>query len=172
LIELAEKSITPSFKIYSAELLDENFTVLIQPGEPRVDYLRIERTPKGLERGASFERLKNVTTDPKTAVFGDHSRFSSYRHLVKTQERSHVTVFHFARNNKNNILGPWLVRAGVDAALESNPIELDTRENAMMVLESIVTPSLPIWTESDPLLGDFGGSYTTVEQSSPLTRLG
>jgi hypothetical protein len=172
LMELAEKPVTPSFGIYSAELLDENFTVLIQPGEPRVDYLRVERTEKGLERGASYERMKNATTDPKTAVFGDHARFSSYRHLIKTKEKSHITVFHFARNNKNSILGPWIVRAGVDAALETNPIELDTKDNAIMVLESILTPSLSIWTQSDPLLDNFSGSYTTVEQSSPLTRLG
>ncbi|MFW9767486.1 MAG: hypothetical protein ACFFF9_12195 [Candidatus Thorarchaeota archaeon] len=172
LIELNEKPVPPSFRIYSNELLDESFTVLVQPGEPRVDYFRIERTPKGLERGASYERVKNATTDPKTAIYGDHARFSSYQHLVKKQERSHITVFHFARNNKNNVLGPWIVRAGIDAALDSNSIELDTRENAIMVLESILTPSLPIWIESDPLLDNFSGYYTTVEQSSPLTRIG
>jgi len=172
LIELAEKPVSPSFSIHSTELLDENFTVLIQPGEPKVDYLRIERTESGLERGASFERLKNATTDPKTAVFGDHARFSSYRHLVKTMAKAHITIFHFTRNNKNSILGPWVVRAGVEAALETNSIELDTRENAVMVLESILTPSLPVWTEEDPLLDNFSGSYMTMEQSSPLTRLG
>jgi hypothetical protein len=172
LIELVDKSVTPSFRIHSAEILDENFTVLIQPGEPRVDYLRVERTQKGLERGASFERMKYATTDPKTAVFGDHARFSSYRQLVKAKEKCHVTVFHFARNNKNNILGPWIVRAGVDAALEANPIELENQENAVIVLESLLTPSMSIWTESDPLLDNFSGFYTTVEQSSPLTRFG
>jgi len=170
LIELTEQPKTSSFKIYSAELLDENFTVLLQPGEPRVDYLRIERTPDGIERGASFERVRNPTTDPKTSVFGDHARFSSYRYLVGEQERSHITVFHFARNSKNNILGPWIVRAGVDVALESNPIELDTGENANMVLESILTPSLTMWREGDPLLDHFSGAYTTIEHSSPLTR--
>ena len=171
LIELAEQPKTPSFRICSSELLDESFTVLVQPGEPRVDYLRVERTPKGLERGASYERMKNAVTDPKTAVFGDHARFSAYEQLVREQEKSHITIFHFARNNKNNILVPWVIRAGVKAALESSPIELDTLENSLMVLDSLLTPSMTVWTESDPLLDSFSGSYTTVEQSSPLTRL-
>ncbi|MHA2153356.1 MAG: hypothetical protein ACXAAQ_15385, partial [Candidatus Thorarchaeota archaeon] len=146
--------------------------ILIQPGEPRVDYLRVERTQKGLERGASYERLKSAVTDPKTSVFSDHARFSVYERMVKDQERSHVTIFHFARNNKNNVLGPWVVRAGVKSALETNPIELDTRENSLMVLESLLSPSLAVWTESDPLLDSFSGMYTTVEQSSPMAHFG
>jgi hypothetical protein len=92
--------------------------------------------------------------------------------MVKDQERSHVTIFHFARNNKNNVLGPWVVRAGVKSALETNPIELDTRENSLMVLESLLSPSLAVWTESDPLLDSFSGMYTTVEQSSPMAHFG
>jgi hypothetical protein len=172
LIELSEKSLTPSYRIHSTELLDENFTILIQPGEPRVDYLRVERTQKGLERGASYERVKSAVTDPKTSVFSDHARFSVYERMVKEEARSHVTIFHFARNNKNNILGPWVVRAGVKSALESNPIELDTRENSLMVLESLLSPSLAVWTESDPMLDSFSGMYTTIEQSSPMAHLG
>lgn len=168
LIELLGKKKSVSYRIFTSDFIDESFTILIQPGEPRVDYLRIERTPKGIERGSSFERLKNAVTDPKTAVFGDHARFSGYQYLVEEQERAHVTIFHFARNNKNNILGPWVVRAGVKAALESDSIELDNRVNSLMVLESILTPSLPIWTESEPLLDNFSGAYTTIEQSSPL----
>lgn len=171
LMELAEKPESESYRIYTSELIDESFTILIRPGDPRVDYLRIERTPKGLERGVSFERLKNAVTDPKTAVFGDHARFSGYQQIVKEQERSHITIFHFARNNKNNILGPWVVRAGVKLALESEPIELDSRENSLTVLESILTPSLPIWIESEPLLDNFGGAYTTIELSSPLNEI-
>ena len=46
LIELIEKPMASSYRICTSELLGENFTILIQPGEPRVDYLRIERTQK------------------------------------------------------------------------------------------------------------------------------
>ena len=171
LIELIEKPKASSYRVFTSELLGENFTILVQPGEPRVDYLRIERTQKGLERGASFERLKVAVTDPKTAVFADHARFSAYEKLVQHQENSHMTIFHFARSNKNNILGPWVVRAGVKDALESNPLELDNRENSLTVLESLLSPSLAVWTERNTLLDSFSGSYKTVEHSSPLSKL-
>ncbi len=83
-----------------------------------------------------------------------------------------MTIFHFARSNKNNILGPWVIRAGVKAALESNPLVLDNRENSLTVLESLLSPSLSVWTERNTLLDSFSGSYKTVEHSSPLSRLG
>ncbi len=172
LIELIEKPMASSYRICTSELLGENFTILIQPGEPRVDYLRIARTQKGLESGASLERLRNAVTDPKTSIFADHARFSAYENFVQHKENSHMTIFHYARSNKNNILGPWVVRAGVKAALESNPIELDDRENSLMVLESLLSPSLAVWTERDTLLDSFSGSFKTVEHSSPLSRLG
>ncbi|MGY5855407.1 MAG: hypothetical protein RTS72_02320 [Candidatus Thorarchaeota archaeon] len=171
LIELADKSVTSTFRIGMAEFHGENFTVLIQPGEPKVDYFRIERSQQGFERDVSLEGVKNITLDPKTSVFADHARFSAYEDLVRQRESAYVTIFHYARSNTNNVLGPWLVRAGVNAALESDQMILDTKENAITVLESLLTPGISVWTKEKSLLDSFGGVFKTVENSRPLTGL-
>lgn len=171
LIELADKSASSTFKIGMSEIHGENFTVLAQPGEPRVDYFRIQRSQQGFERDVSLEGVKNITLDSKTSVFADHARFSAYEDLVKQKESAHVTIFHYARSNGNSVLGPWLVRAGVNAALESDQLILDTKENAITVLESLLTPGISVWTKEESLLDSFGGVFKTVENQSPLTRL-
>ena len=76
LIEMIEKSMSTSYRLGISELFGENFTILSQPGEPRVDYVRLERTNDGLEHGVSIQGNKNQTTDAKTSVFSDHARFS------------------------------------------------------------------------------------------------
>lgn len=167
LIELTEKPVASSYRLGMTELFGDNFTVLAQPGNPQVDYLRLERTVDGLEHGASIQGVKNHTTDSKTSVFSDHARFSGFTDLVKKKESAHLTVFHFSRNSGNNILGPWVVRAGVRAALEANQIELDTKENALMVLKSFLAPDISVWTQDNPLLDNFGGAYKTTENISP-----
>ncbi|MGY5858542.1 MAG: hypothetical protein RTU63_04170 [Candidatus Thorarchaeota archaeon] len=167
LIELTEKPILDSYRLGMTELFGENFTVLAQPGEPQVDYLRLERTADGLEHGTSIQGVKNLTTDSKTSVFADHARFSGFTDLVKQKESAHLTVFHFSRNNRNNILGPWVVRAGVRAALEADQIELDSKENALMVLKSFLAPDISVWTQDNPLLDNFGGAYKVTENVSP-----
>jgi hypothetical protein len=167
LIELTEKPVTTSYRLGMTELFGDNFTVLAQPGEPQVDYLRLERTVDGLDHGASIQGIKNHTTDSKTSVFADHARFSGFTDIVKRKESAHLTVFHFSRNSRNNILGPWVVRAGVRAALEANQIELDTKENALMVLKSVLAPDISVWTQNDPLLDNFGGAYKVTENISP-----
>ena len=171
LIELTEKPIADTFRLGMTELFGENFTVLAQPGEPQVDYLRLERTPDGLEHGASIQGVKTLTTDSKTSVFADHARFSGFTDLVKQKESAHLTIFHFSRNSRNNILGPWVVRAGVRAALEADQIELDTKENALTVLESFLAPDISVWTQDNPLLDNFGGAYRVTENSSPTNLL-
>jgi len=167
LIELIEKPLVTSYRLGMSELFGDNFTVLAQPGEPKVDYLRIERTPDGLDRGTSIQGVKNLATDSKTSIFADHARFSSFSDLVKRRESAHLTVFHFSRTSSNNILGPWLVRAGVKAALETNQLELDTKENALMVLKSLLAPDISVWTQNSPLLDTFGGAFKVVEKISP-----
>ncbi|MGY5865956.1 MAG: hypothetical protein RTV41_15245, partial [Candidatus Thorarchaeota archaeon] len=134
-----------------------------------VDYFRIERSQQGFERDVSLEGVKNITLDSKTSVFADHARFSAYEDLVRRGESAHVTIFHYARSNSNNVLGPWLVRAGVNAALESDQMILDTKENAVTVLESLLTPGISVWTKEKSLLDSFGGTYKTVENSQPPT---
>jgi len=171
LIELADKPISSTFRIGISQIHGENFTVLAQPGEPRVDYFRIERSQQGFERDISLEGIKNITIDSKTSVFADNARFSAYEDLVKQQESAHVTIFHYARNSSNSVLGPWLVRAGVSAALESDQLILDTKENAITVLESLLTPNISVWTKKESLLDSFGGVLKTVENSAPLNEL-
>ncbi|RLI53771.1 MAG: hypothetical protein DRO87_11115 [Candidatus Thorarchaeota archaeon] len=151
IMELKDRSSVSRFTIYSAELHGDVFTVFSQPGDARVDYLRIERGPDAIERGASFEGLTNLPVDSKTSVFADRARFEVYRHLNARRRSSHVTVFHFARSQKNDALGPWVVRAGVRNALESDRVQLDSRENALTVLESFLSPSLTVWAQDTPL---------------------
>ncbi|TFH08458.1 MAG: hypothetical protein E4H14_06435, partial [Candidatus Thorarchaeota archaeon] len=113
LIELTEKPLASSYRLGVSEMFGDNFTILAQPGEPKIDYLRIERTANGLDHGASIQGVRSLATDSKTSVFADHARFSAFTDLVKRKESAHLTIFHFSRNTSNNILGPWLVRAGV-----------------------------------------------------------
>ncbi|MFX1606740.1 MAG: hypothetical protein ACFFDD_12670 [Promethearchaeota archaeon] len=171
LIELSDKSVASSFRIGMSEIHGENFTVFVHPGEPRVDYFRIERTQKGFDRDASLEGVKNVTLDSKTSIFADHARFSAYTNLIRREEPAQVSIFHYARNNNNRLLGPWLVRAGVLSALESDQVILDTKENALSVLDSLLTPDISVWTREQSILDSFGGVFKTVESSSPLSRL-
>ncbi len=170
LTELSDKPGVSSYKLSSSELFNENFIILEQPGGPQVDYLRIERTQNGFERGASLEGVKNLTMDSKTAVFADHARFSVYQNLVKREEKAHLTIFHFARNSSNGILGPWPVREGVKIALESSQVELDSRENALMVLKSLLAPDFSVWASENSLIDSLGGAFKIVENSSPRNR--
>jgi hypothetical protein len=171
LIELIEKPTTPLFRLGMTELFGDNFTILSQPGESQVDYVRLERTIDGLEHGVSIQGVKNLATDSKTSVFADHARFSGFSDLIKRKESAHLTVFHFSRNNRNSILGPWTVRAGVRAALEGNQIELDTKENALMMLKSVIAPDISVWIQNDPLLDNFGGAFKITENISPLNLI-
>jgi hypothetical protein len=163
LMELTDKPTSSAFTIGRSEMHGENFTILAQPGAPKVDYFRIERTQQGFGRDVSLEGIKNVTVDSKTSVFADHARFSVYEDMVHQKESTHVTIFHYARNNGNGILGPWVVRAGVSAALETDQLVLDTRENAITVLDSLLTPDISVWTKEESLLDSFGGVYKTIE---------
>ncbi|MFW9910072.1 MAG: hypothetical protein ACFFEF_16065 [Candidatus Thorarchaeota archaeon] len=171
LMELAEKPTSSTYRLAASELFGENFTILSQPGAPKVDYLRIERTQNGLERGISMDGVKNLVVDSKTALFADHARFSVYQDMIKRKESSHITIFHFARTSSNNILGPWPVRAGVKSALESNQVELDSRDNTLTVLKSLLAPDISVWTEENPLLDNYGGSFRIIENSSPRNNL-
>jgi len=168
LIELIDKPMSTSFRLGTSELFGENFTILAQPGEPRVDYVRLERTNDGFEHGVSIQKVKNQTTDSKTSVYADHARFSGFTDLIKRKEAAHLTVFHFSRNSSNSIFGPWIVRAGVRAALEVDQLELETKENALTVLKSFLAPDISVWTQDSPILDSFSGAFKVVENCSPI----
>ena len=64
----------------------------------------MQRTQKGFDRDVSLEGVKNVTVDSKTSVFADHARFSAYADLIRRKESAQVSIFHYARNNSNNVV--------------------------------------------------------------------
>jgi hypothetical protein len=163
LMELIDKPIAEEYRLGMSEIYSDNFTVLSQPGAPRVDYLRIERTKNGLDRGVSIQGSRSPTTDSKTSVFADHARFSAFSDLMKREESSHVTIFHFSRNRENNVLGPWIVRNGVKTALDTHQIELDNRENTLSVLESLLAPDISVWIKNETLLENFSGAFRIIE---------
>ncbi len=167
IIELIKKPLSSSYRLCMSEIFGDTFTILVEPGEPKVDYVRIERTENGLERGASLQGIRHNASDSKTAVFADHARFSAYSDLIGRKESASVTIFHFSRTRENSILGPWLVRTGVKEALESQQIELDNRENALSVLKSLLSPDISVWKNGDTLLENFSGAYRIIENSSP-----
>lgn len=170
--ELIDRPLTSKFAIATGEVHGDVFTVFSQPGMPRVDYVRIQRKDRGIERGSSFEGMKNISMDSKTSIFADHARFSVYSQFIQKRKGSHVTVFHLSRSQKNDILGPWHVRAGVKAVIESDTLELDTRENAFAVLESLLSPNLAVWTQGTPLAETLNIERKPVEPSIYAATLG
>ncbi|TFG33528.1 hypothetical protein EU527_07925 [Candidatus Thorarchaeota archaeon] len=170
MMELLEKPVSTTYRLSMSEIFGDNFTILTQPGESQVDYLRIERIENGLDRGVSIQGARSSASDSKTAVFADHARFSAFSDLVKKKESAHITIFHFSRNGNNNVFGPWLVRSGVKAALGSQQIELDSRENTLSVLESLLSPDISVWTKKDSLVDSFTGVFRIIENNSPTNR--
>lgn len=171
IMELLDRPLDSKFILGTAEVHGDVFTVFTQPGMARVDYLRVERTDKGIERNSSFEGMKNLSTDAKTAIFADHARFEAYKELNERGKTSHVTIFHLARNPKNSVLGPWLSRAGVKEAFCSEKIMLDSRENAMAMLESFLSPNLSVWAQDTPL-DETLQREIQIEPSFPVRTLG
>jgi hypothetical protein len=133
-------------------LFGDSFTILSTPGWPKVDYLRIEQLPRGITRGASLEGGRYSPTDPKTSIHADNARFSAYATMIGEETASHMTIFHLSRNARSNSLGPWISRAGVGETLQSDPVCMDSRANALAVLNSVLRPELGIWTADYPIL--------------------
>ncbi len=156
IIELADCHRAVESKIQMATLYGESFTVLSIPGEPRVDYLRMEKKPAELICTSSLEDLHCPTTDITTAVHSDYARFSAYTTMVAHKESSHLVIFHFSRNAKSNSLGPWISRAGVKEALLSTPVQVEDKGNALAVLTSVLRPELGRWALDNPLLEILG----------------
>ena len=169
-MELVEKPFADTTKMHLASLFGDTFTIIMQPGEPRVDYIGIEQLGDKISRGTSFEDLKHPDTDPRTSVFANHARFSIYSNLVKEKTSSHVTVFHSFQDQRNAVLGPWIARAGVKRALETTPVFLDSEMNVRTILESVLRPNLDVWAHGTPLLErlGFGGKKLS---SGPFATL-
>jgi len=151
-MELIDVPSAVASRVYTGDLFGDRFTILMTPGEPRVDYARIDMTGKQLTRGASIESSCHPDLDAKTSVFADHARYSSYCSLLAERVTSHVTVFHLSRNTRNHVLGPWIARAGVKETLQTDPVLLEDKENALAVLRSVLRPELGVWVDETPLL--------------------
>jgi hypothetical protein len=151
-MELIESPNISSYEIYLGNLFGDRFVVLLNPGEARVDYLTIDASGTRTARGFAFEGLREWPTDPKTSVYSDHARFSLYRNLVRRKQRCHATIFHLSKDPRNQLLGPWIARAGVNEALASNPVNLDNKDNVFEVLETLLEPSFSVWANRTPLL--------------------
>jgi hypothetical protein len=152
IIELADCSRENESKIYMTTLFGDSFTVLSVPGEPRVDYLRIEKRQDGLTCTSSLDDLRCPSVDSKTSVHADNARFSTYHAMAAERQGSHNIIFHFSRSARNNSLGPWITRAGVKEALLSTPVVMEDKGNALAVLDSVLRPELGRWASKNPLL--------------------
>ncbi|MFW9847210.1 MAG: hypothetical protein ACFFD6_10705 [Candidatus Thorarchaeota archaeon] len=155
-MELTDCPDAAESRLYMSSFFGDSFTILSVPGESRVDYLRMEKTAKEVKRGVSLEDLRHTPTDSKTAVFADHARFSAYSAMNAERLTSHIIIFHFSRNARSNSLGPWISRAGVREALQSTPVLLENRGNAMAVLNSVLRPELGRWAADTPILERMG----------------
>jgi hypothetical protein len=161
MIELADSRRNDESRIYMSSLFGDSFTVLSIPGEPRVDYLRMEKKSNGLTCASSLEDLHCPSTDITTASLADHARFSAYTTMAADKSASHLVIFHLSRNARSNSLGPWISRAGVKDALLSTPVPMKDKGNALAVLTSVLRPELGRWASDIPLLEILGLEETT-----------
>ena len=154
--ELADCTRAAESKIQMATMFGDSFTVLSVPGNPRVDYLRMEKTPRGLVCTSSLKETHSPSTDISTSVHADHARFSAFTAMAADKLSSHVVIFHFSRNARSNSLGPWISRAGVKEALQTTPVLMEDKGNALAVLTSVLRPELGRWVSDTPLLNLLG----------------
>ena len=152
IIELADCPRADESRIYMSTLFGDSFTVLSMPGEPRVDYLRMEKRQGGLTCASSLDDLHHPSTDSKTRIQANNARFSAYHAMAAKRQASHNIIFHFSRSARNNSLGPWITRAGVKEALLSTPVVMEDKGNALAVLDSVLRPELGRWASKNPLL--------------------
>jgi hypothetical protein len=151
-MELIERPRISSYEIYLGTLFGDRFVVFLNPGEARVDYLAMDVSGTKITRGFAFEGLRQWPTDAKTSVYSDHARFSVYKHLISRNQQCHAAIFHLTKEPRNQILGPWIARAGVNEAFTSEPVTLDNIENAIKLLDTLLDPNFSVWTQDTPLL--------------------
>ncbi|MFX1602924.1 MAG: hypothetical protein ACFFCK_05515 [Promethearchaeota archaeon] len=155
-MELIDTPSAEASRIYTGDLFGDRFTILMTPGEPRVDYVKLDMARKPVSRGVSIESSRHPDLDAKTSVFADHARYSAYCALLAERSTSHVTVFHLSRNTRNHVLGPWIARAGMRETLQTDPVFLEDREKIPAVLRSVLRPELGVWIDETNLLERHG----------------
>ncbi len=160
-LELSDRSTSSSIRLHKTQLFGDSFTVVAIPGEPRVDYIRVETSPEEMRKGYSFESTHQHASDSKTVLYADHARFSAYQDLNARKENEHMFIFHLNRDQRNDILGPWLPRAGVSEALACEPVYLDSIGNMQAILESVLYPNFDYWSKGIPLTQRLGMANQT-----------
>jgi hypothetical protein len=166
ILNLSDGPMSSGLRLHRAELFGDSFVIVSRPGEPRVDYMHVEMKPDGITKGYSFESSQHNSSDAKSALYAAHARFPAYKDLHETKENSHMFIFHLTKDLRNNNLGPWLPRAGVQNALCTEPVLLDQVGNMNAILESILYPNIDFWAENTPLLQRLG-----AETESELERI-
>jgi hypothetical protein len=67
-----------------------------------------------------------------------------------------------SREPRNQLLGPWIARAGVCEALASEPVKLDNRDNTIEIMETLLEPSFSAWANDTPLLDRLGANTSPI----------
>ncbi|MBS3795216.1 MAG: hypothetical protein KGY80_09980 [Candidatus Thorarchaeota archaeon] len=151
LVELAEKPVINGRTVFSSDVFDDKFTILLRPGEPAVDYFRMDMKPSSTTQGYSLERDNGGASDAKSSLYADHARYSAYRHLLTNQLKAHITIFHSSTTPRNSILGPWIAREGVKKALSLEPSRVALGQTDSELLKGVLSPSPKVWESSLPL---------------------
>ncbi|MCF2138327.1 MAG: hypothetical protein K9W43_13930 [Candidatus Thorarchaeota archaeon] len=149
---LREQPISEGYRIHIANYYGDSFIIITRPGEARVDYIRAEKTTTGFQILADLEDSKSIANPPKLSVLADHARFAAYRTMREEQQSSHVIILHSNVEPNNNDLEPWLTRFGVAQAMQAQPALLDSVDNVLAILQTILRPNLRLWDEHTPLL--------------------
>ncbi|MBD3404814.1 MAG: hypothetical protein GF411_01605 [Candidatus Lokiarchaeota archaeon] len=150
--ELMDKAEGSSSKLFISDFLDDSFVVVMTPGGPSVDYVHLQDYEMDKKRTLSMEGELNHMTDPKTILYADHARFSSYTQMLNEHRNYHITVFHYSNKTTNQILGPWVARAGVTEAFNNSSVHLEDPEVTKTILDSLLYRGLEYWTKDTPIL--------------------
>lgn len=165
ILDLSECPPLSGVNISKSQLFGDTFHVVSIPGEPRVDYIRMEVVQNRVTQSYSYESTHYGSSDAKAAMYGAHARFPIYQDMLKERKACHTFVFHLNRDSRNDILGPWIVRAGIEEALCNESIELDSTANLQTILEALLYPNLGAWTNGTPLMKRLGfESFTALER--------
>jgi len=163
ILRLSEKPFSSTLRIQQSNLFGDTFILVSKPGQARVDYLQMEVSTERVLRNFNFESKHFGSSNAKASLYGSHARMPAYQEMVKRNESSHIFIFHLTRDNKNDIFGPWIARAGVEEAFCGESLELNSISNLEAILDALLYPNLKYWAEGTPLL-----KRLELEQSSTL----
>ncbi|TXT55699.1 MAG: hypothetical protein BAJATHORv1_30079 [Candidatus Thorarchaeota archaeon] len=150
--ELLDKPESNDSKLYISDFLGDSFVVVVNPGSPKVDYIHLNDTDMIRKRTLSIDGEPSAFSEPKTMVYADHARFASYSYMLEEKKNSHITIFHHSRHKKNEVLGPWVTRAGVADAFKKSSVHLGDPEVTKTILDSLLAPNLEYWTKDTRIL--------------------